>query len=268
MHRALRVSDGTQEFFVKLARPGHGPMLAAEADGLVALRATGSIRTPELIAQGAEEDYPLLVMEYLRLRPLTESAHGQRLAEALAEMHGHTGEQFGWHADNFIGHTPQANDLTRSWATFFAERRIRPQLELARNSGFDGELQRAGKRLLTRIPALFLDYRPQPSLLHGDLWHGNSGVTETGEPVIFDPAAYYGDAETDLAMSELFGGFPASFYATYRRVGRVSEDYERRKPLYNLYHILNHLNLFGRGYLGEALRLIDRLNRMLASDLN
>ena len=180
MHRALRVSDGAQEFFVKLAQPSHGRMLAAEADGLVALRATAAIRTPELVAHGAEEDYPLLVMEYLRLRPLTEGRQGQQFAEALAQLHGHTGEQFGWHNDNFIGHSPQANGFTRSWATFFAERRIRPQLELARSNGFDGELQRAGKRLLTRIPALFLDYRPKPSLLHGDLWHGNSGVTEAG----------------------------------------------------------------------------------------
>ena len=115
-----------------------------------------------------------------------------------------------------------------------------------------------GENLADKLPALFLDYRPQASLLHGDLWHGNAALC--GEaPAVFDPAVYHGDRETDLAMTELFGGFPEAFYAAYREAWPLSEGYETRKTLYNLYHVLNHLNLFGSGYRGQAERMIERL---------
>jgi fructosamine-3-kinase len=143
--------------------------------------------------------------------------------------------------------TPQQNSWCDDWAEFWRTRRMQPQLDLARRNGFD-------------LEATFDlgNHRPQPSLLHGDLWSGNAGFTAQG-PVVFDPAVYYGDREADLAMTELFGGFPRQFYQAYNDAWPLEEGYQRRKPLYNLYHLLNHLNLFGGGYLGQvsaALRLL------------
>lgn len=259
INRALLVEGSGQRYFVKLNSASAADLFAAEADGLAAIAATDTFRTPAVIASGATDDQSFLVLEHLDLRPLQSPEDGERFAEALATMHAVHGEYFGWRRDNYIGSTPQHNTESDNWARFFALQRIAPQLALARSKGFDGELQRLGQRLIDRIPALFLDYRPRPSLLHGDLWHGNAGMTTDGQPAIFDPAVHHGDRESDLAMSELFGGFPTSFYATYRRLGALDGDYEARKPLYTLYHVLNHLNLFGRAYLGEAARLTKRL---------
>lgn len=162
-----------------------------------------------------------------------------------------------------IGANPQANHRHEAWARFFVDCRLRPQLEMARARGYGGALGRAADPLLERVPAMFLEYCPRPSLLHGDLWNGNAAMDEAGRPVLFDPAVYRGDRETDLAMSERFGGFPAAFYVAYRSAWPLAEGYEQRKTLYNLYHVLNHLNLFGRGYLGQA----ERMLRTLADDV-
>ncbi|MBV2263144.1 MAG: fructosamine kinase family protein [Thauera sp.] len=265
IHTALRLEDaGGTCFFAKLAPAAEAPMFEAEADGLAAIAASSSLRTPAVIACGADAAHAFLVLEWLELQPLTSAADGARFAEALAALHRNVGEHFGWPRDNFIGRTPQANAERDNWAHFFVEQRLRPQFARARAQGFDIELQRQADRLLDRVPALFLDYRPAESLLHGDLWHGNAAVLADGTPVVFDPAVHRGDRESDLAMSELFGGFPAAFYAAYRRAWPLHEDYEQRKPLYSLYHLLNHLNLFGRAYLRESLRLATRLNEELA----
>ncbi len=264
IHHALALGDGKTRYFVKLGGRETLAMFQAEADGLAAIAATETFRTPAVVTTGASEAHAFLVLEHLAIRPLTSTDDGIRFAGALADLHRVTGERFGWHRDNFIGRTPQPNPPADNWARFFVEYRLRPQFELAQQAGYGPELRRAGERLLDRVPALFLDYRPQPSLLHGDLWHGNVGMTAAGEPVLFDPASHYGDRESDLAMSELFGGFPTAFYAAYRTRWPLNPDYEQRKPLYSLYHILNHLNLFGRGYLREAQRLTTRLNEALS----
>lgn len=268
IHTTMTVGDaaGTR-YFVKLGPRRCAPMFAAEADGLAAIAASDSFRTPAVIATGeqdAQHGHAFLVLEHLDLRPVQSAADGARFAEALVALHRRSGEAFGWARDNFIGSTPQPNAPHANWAHFFAEQRLRPQLALAREKGFGGELQRQGERLLPRIPALFLDYRPRASLVHGDLWHGNAAVLADGTPVLFDPAIHHGDRESDVAMSELFGGFPSNFYVTYRQAWPLHEDYAQRKLLYSLYHVLNHLNLFGRGYLGEALRLVTKLNQELA----
>lgn len=265
IHRTfvLGAADGAR-YFVKLNGAGRLPVFEAEADGLAAIAATGTLRTPTVIASGRDDTHAFLVLEYLDLRPLQSAEDGARFAEALVAMHHARGEHFGWHRDNFIGTTPQSNAETDNWALFFVRHRLRPQFARARQSGFEGALQRQADALLGRVPALFLDYRPQPALLHGDLWHGNVAIGADGTPVVFDPACHYGDREADLAMSELFGGFPGAFYATYRRLWPLDADYEARKPLYCLYHILNHLNLFGRSYLREAERLTTRLNEALS----
>lgn len=264
-HSAMIVSDGRTRYFVKHGGPGHDELFEAEIDGLAALADTGAVRVPAVVAMGADEAGACLILEHLDLRPLSSPEDGTRFAAALAELHENIGEVFGWGRDNFIGRTPQSNSPTMNWARFVAEQRIAPQFALARTHGFGGELQRLGARIVERLPALFLDYRPQASLLHGDLWHGNTGMTADGHPALFDPAVYHGDRESDLAMSELFGGFPASFYAGYRAALPLNDGYEARKPLYTLYHVLNHLNLFGRKYLGEAERLAARVDRELGT---
>lgn len=264
-HRALSVSDGRTRYFVKHGGAHTREMFEAEADGLAALAETGALRVPAVIGIAADDNGACLVLEHLDIRPLQSAEDGSRFAEALAELHHHLGERFGWRRNNFIGDNPQDNTPTDNWARFVGEQRLRPQLERARENGFTGDLQRHGARLIDRLPALFLDYRPQPGLLHGDLWHGNVGMTEAGQPVVFDPAVHYGDRESDLAMSELFGNFPPSFYAAYRKAWPLNDGYEARKPLYALYHVLNHLNLFGRSYLREAERLAARLDHELGT---
>ncbi|AUN96331.1 fructosamine kinase family protein [Pseudazoarcus pumilus] len=264
-HRALSVAGGEQRYFVK-----HGPadtfeMFEAEADGLAALAETGAVRVPAVIALGADDDGACLILEHLELTPLATPDDGARFGEALAEMHHHTGERFGWPRHNFIGRSPQDNTPSDNWALFFAQHRLAPQLLRARANGFGGDLQRHGARVIERLAGLFLDYRPQPSLLHGDLWHGNAAMTADGQPALFDPAVYRGDRESDLAMAELFGGFPPAFYAAYRRALPLNAEYETRKPLYALYHVLNHLNLFGRSYLREAERLTAKLDFALGT---
>ncbi len=265
IHTALRVADASGgAYFVKLASADCAPMFEAEADGLAAIAASASFRTPAVIACGRDGAHAFLVLEHLELRALQSADDGARFADALVRLHRDRGDTFGWTRDNFIGRNPQRNAPHANWAHFFVEHRLRPQFALARANGFGSELHREGERLFDRIPALFLDYRPQESLLHGDLWHGNAAALADGTPVVFDPAVHRGDRESDLAMSELFGGFPSSFYAAYRKAWPLHEDYEQRKLAYSLYHVLNHLNLFGRGYLREAIRLATRLNEELA----
>lgn len=258
IHRACVLEGGGRRFLVKLNDAAAAPMFAAEAEGLRALAAAAVLRTPTFVAGGEADGDAFLVLEYLELRAL-DADSGARLGEALAALHRVRAPHHGWPADNFIGATPQDNSPHADWGHFFGERRLRPQLALARRNGMESALARQGEAVIERIGGLFLDYRPAPSLLHGDLWSGNAARDADGAPVIFDPACYYGDRETDLAMAELFGGFPTSFYAAYRTAWPLDSGYERRKPLYDLYHVLNHFNLFGDAYLGQARRLVERL---------
>ena len=258
IHQAWHIDDGVRHFFVKTSATAVAPMLAAEACGLQALSAAAVVRTPTFVAQGQTSSGAFLVLEHFDLGPLDQRG-GALLGAALAQLHRSTGSAYGWSEDNFIGATPQHNAMHPSWPHFFGENRLRPQLERARDKGMDQALTAKGAALIERIGALFIDYRPMPSLLHGDLWSGNAAQGSDGAPAIFDPACYWGDRETDLAMAELFGGFPTSFFTAYRAAWPLDPGYESRKPLYNLYHILNHFNLFGNAYLGQAQRMIDRL---------
>ena len=258
IHHAWRIDDGLRRYFLKTNEIAAAPMFAAEALGLRALSAAGAVRTPTFITQGQTGSRSFLVLDYLDLTALDQTS-GARLGAALARLHRVTGNSFGWTGDNFIGSTPQHNAPHPSWPHFFGERRLRPQLQLALQNGMDKTLVAKGRAVIERIGGLFIDYQPAPSLLHGDLWSGNAAQGGDGEPVIFDPACYYGDREADIAMAELFGGFPSSFYAAYRAAWPLDSGYETRKPLYNLYHILNHFNLFGDAYLSQAQRIIERL---------
>lgn len=258
IHQAWHLDDGAHRYFVKTNEIAAAPMFETEARGLQALSAVGAVRTPTFITQGQTDSESFLVLEYLDLAALDQTG-GTRLGTALAQLHHLAGESFGWTGDNFIGSTPQHNAPHPSWPHFFGERRLRPQLQLALENGMDKALVAKGHAVIERIGGLFIDYRPVASLLHGDLWSGNAAQSGNGEPVIFDPACYYGDRETDIAMAELFGGFPTGFFAAYRAAWPLDSGYETRKPLYNLYHILNHFNLFGSTYMGQAQRMIERL---------
>ncbi len=234
------------------------PMFTAEATGLAALRAAGAIRVPQVFECGAVDEGARIEIEFLDLRGL-DRVSGAQLGRQLADLHRHAGKRFGFDADNYIGRLPQENGWHDEWALFYAERRLRPQLRRARDNGMEKKLTELGESLAERLSAFFIDYRPQPSLLHGDLWSGNAAALPDNTPVVFDPAVYYGDREADIAMSELFGGFPEAFYAAYREAWRLDSGYESRKTLYNLYHVLNHFNLFGAGYLGQARRMTEKL---------
>jgi fructosamine-3-kinase len=245
-----------RRFFVKLNRAERLSMFEAERAGLEALAATRTIRVPRVFATGCLAGSAYIVMEHIRLAGRPDAA---RLAIDLAALHGHCHRQFGFECDNTIGSTPQPNRFGDDWIEFWREQRLGFQLRLAADNGFDHRLVDAGYRLAENLEPLFGDYRPRASLLHGDLWSGNQGADADGNPVIYDPACYYGDHEADLAMMELFGSPGAEFFAVYGKYFPVDDGYARRRELYNLYHVLNHANLFGAGYAGRARRMIDDL---------
>lgn len=262
INKAVVLSDGPRHYFVKLNRADLLPMFEAEAAGLASMGATGAIRVPRPLYAEVAGDQAFLAMEYIALGGRRPTDGGATAGRQLAAMHRHSSEAFGWERDNTIGSTRQRNGPSPDWTAFWRDQRLAFQLELAARNGFVGRLQSSGERLLELFPAL-IDHDPVPSLLHGDLWGGNLGFDELGRPVIFDPAVYYGDREADLAMTELFGGFSADFQAAYREAWPCDAGYQTRKRLYNLYHILNHLNLFGAGYLGQAQAMIGRLLAVL-----
>jgi fructosamine-3-kinase len=258
INTAFCLHSDNSRYFVKLNRADLIAMFAAECVGLQELAATKTLRVPLPITCGQTADKAFLVLEYLELG--RASSHSERLlGKQLARLHQITQPYFGWHRDNTIGSTTQHNQQNDNWLVFWREQRLGFQLQLAAKNGYSGRLQTTGERLSADMTALFTGYTPLPSLLHGDLWAGNAAVDEHGNPVIFDPACYYGDREADLAMTELFGGFSREFYAAYRDTYPLHDGYAVRKKFYNLYHILNHLNLFGSGYLHQAERMIAML---------
>ena len=254
----LRIDGPDFPVFLKLGQASDEPMFDAEADALQAIAATNTVRVPAVIARGTACGRAWLAIEFIETgRPAPDAA--AHLGEQLAGLHSATGSQFGWHRDNWIGATPQRNTPEQDWPQFFAEHRLRAQLELAAGNGLSQSVVDRGYRLAAALPAIFADYAPSPSLRHGDLWGDNWACDLSGQPFIFDPASYYGDRDADLAMTELFGGFPDSFYRAYDTVLPRAPGYPLRRELYNLYHVLNHFNLFGGGYVAQAGTMIKRL---------
>jgi len=237
--------------FVKVGAVDQLDMYEKEVAGLQLLQLCSAIRVPAVLGCTRLSRCSLLALEFISLsaiRPQYEAPFG----DALAQLHSITADAYGLDQNNYIGRTHQINKWQKDWWPFFIECRLLPQRKLAQAKGMRSALLQDLDRLLERIPQQLGRYQPPPSMLHGDLWSGNMAVDESGRPVLFDPAVYYGDAETDLAMSRMFGAPGAAFYDAYHALLPLRDGHEFRCGVYDLYHWLNHFNLFGVGYLGQV----------------
>ena len=260
INKAYRFDGGNRQYFVKTNRDEYVHMFEAEKRALSEIADSQTVRVPLPLCCGEYGDTCYLVMEFL---DLSGRANMAQLGEQLATMHQITRPDYGWDIDNTIGSTPQPNEPSSDWIEFWREHRLGFQLQLAAKNGHFGQLQDLGEELLEIFPALFGNTAPPASMLHGDLWGGNCAAQADGTPVIFDPALYYGDREADIAMSRLFGGFGPDFYAAYNSAWPMEAGHEIRSTFYNLYHILNHLNLFGSSYYHQAIDMMRRLQSEL-----
>jgi len=262
IHEAWKLSaetaGGSRHFFVKTNTLDSKPMFAAEAEGLAAIRTAGCVGVPGTIVVDDDEERAWLVLEWLELTPLAP-ASAAALGTALAAQHRLPQSHFGWERDNFVGASPQVNGFSDRWLDFWRDKRLVAQLRMAARNRLPSKLIDRGERLASDCDALFRGYEPQRSLLHGDLWGGNASSLPDGTPVVFDPAVYVGDRECDLAMTELFGGFPPDFKAAYSTAFPIDDGYRARRDFYNLYHVLNHANLFAGGYVAQAGTVVERL---------
>jgi fructosamine-3-kinase len=256
IHQSFLISNtDNQSFFVKVNEAIHFDLLKTESNSLEKIKNTNSIKVPNVITLNHNKIFSFLVLEALNLK---HRGNHYALGQQLASLHKNTHKQFGFDHNNFIGYTPQKSQFCISWPEFWINNRLKPQLQLAYKNGFNSTLQ-SYEDTLFKACSQQLAHEPVASLLHGDLWSGNKGFLEDGTPVIFDPASYYGDRETDIAMTELFGGFNADFYRGYNDSWPLTENYQQRKNIYNLYHQLNHLNLFGGGYLSACQQAIETI---------
>jgi fructosamine-3-kinase len=256
--RKLELSSG-KLFFLKMARRGNSGMFDSEAQGLEELAKASAVRVPEVVAK----DSDFLLLEWIEEGNESTDSSMEQLGFQFTELHRFRGNKFGFNADNFLGDSPQSNTPTsagaENWATFYAENRLQFQAELTEKNGYaTPEMRDLLDLLIMKIPELLSGTEEKPSLLHGDLWCGNYLVDVFGEPWLIDPAVYYGHREADLAMTSLFGGFSKTFYSAYKSAFPLLPDYSEREPLYQLYHLLNHLNLFGKGYYGQVLSILKR----------
>lgn len=256
INSAYWLSDGQHQFFIKINTRERLPMFEAEMYGLDQIQRSNSIRVPQAIGCGVAGEQAFIVMEYINLSGQPDPT---RLAQQLATMHKSTQDQFGFAIENTIGLTAQVNDFTQDWVSFWQRQRLGYQLLLAKTNGYGNALYDTGMRLNEQLNHFFSGYTPLASLLHGDLWSGNQGADSAGSPVIYDPACYYGDHEADLAMMELFGSPGQRFFEAYDEIFPIDAGYNQRRELYNLYHILNHANLFGGSYVLQAHRMIASL---------
>lgn len=251
--RMLRIDCPGRSLFVKLLPADRTDAFQSEASGLELLRDADTFRVPQVYGYGNVGDLAWLALEWLDLRPVSTAEDGRIFGQALAALHARHGELYGLDHDNWLGDCPQQNGYFSSWPQFYARRRIEPLLHMLMAGGERGGLIGDLQSIVERLPALFLDYRPVPSLLHGDLWHGNAGMVDA-RPAVFDPAVHFGDRESDYAMTELFGGFPLAMYAAYQQYSPLDAGAASRRKLYRLRHLLNHLVLFGQSYRRETER--------------
>lgn len=255
-HRAYKISDGRKRFFVKVDHESAQSNFAAEAQSLTLLQQAADVKIPKVICTGVANQSSYLVLEHINLSD-GENNDWYEMGKQLAKLHLHTEQHYGCHFNNFIGKTQQINPWTDDWASFFSDFRIGKLLQLMAKKGIQFvDIDRATEQIYTHLKG----YQPKASLLHGDLWRGNVAFFNHA-PVIFDPASYFGDRETDLAMTELFGTFPQSFYQGYEAIWPLSDGYQQRKPIYQLYHILNHALMFGGHYLDSAKATLQNIQK-------
>ncbi len=261
--KRIELEDGSR-FFVKSRPDAPEGFFEAEIEGLEALEKTGVIRSPRVIGSGGgvgSDDPgspPFLILEWIE-SAAPASDHFSKLGNALAALHRTTADQFGFESDNYIGATPQVNPWKASWPEFFVEARIGFMLKLLERKGYaTAELRAGADKLLARIDDLLGGREIRPSLIHGDLWSGNIMSDESGAPVLIDPAVHYADREADIAMTELFGRFAPEFYGAYKESFPLDDGYEERRDIYNLYHLMNHLYLFGLSYMPGVMGVLRR----------
>ena len=256
----LLLSDGSI-LFMKANRRENGDFFRAEAEGLEAMKRTGAVNVPDVIGGGEDRNESFLLLEHVAEGRRTRGS-SEKLGRGLAEMHMYDTSSFtesgkyGFRHDNYIGAGFQCNTPGNKWSEFFINRRLRPQFEKAA-SYWDADFRKCIERFLDKAER-YLEEPDRPSLLHGDLWAGNYMIDTDGEPWLIDPAVYVGHREADLAMTELFGGFDRSFYDAYRESAGIDPYYSDRRDIYNLYHLLNHLNLFGGSYLYSVKSVVSR----------
>ena len=251
----LTLDDGTN-LFMKSNSSGFFPCFEAEKEGLEAIQKTNTVRTPEVLGLGTDGNRSFLLLEYIAGTNQVRD-YWETFAAELAAMHqADAGCRYGFQHDNWIGAGRQINTFHDSWIDFFRDCRLKPQLQAAADY-LSADERKKSEHLLSYLD-YYLQEPDRPSLIHGDLWAGNMITGNDGKGLLIDPAVYCGHPEADLAMTELFGGFSARFYETYKDIMKLEAGYKERRDLYNLYHLLNHLNLFGSGYLGSVCRILNR----------
>lgn len=250
------VYNSTQKkYFVKINNKDKLALFDAELDNLKHITNLTPFQTTTPITLGTTLDKSFFVLDH-KCISLSRTENWYQLGKQLADMHLNTTHgQFGWHQDNYIGNTLQINRWQSNWRTFFSEQRIGWQLQLlAEKSIKIGDIN----HIIKICHDLLLHHNTKPCLVHGDLWQGNVGFVNS-QPIIYDPACYYGDREVDLAMTELFGAFPNEFYQGYEQAYPLDNGYHQRKMVYNFYHILNHVNMFNHDYLEQAKSTLARI---------
>ncbi len=247
-----------KEIFIKVS-PQYSDMFMKEANGLRELQKANAVRTPTVFY--ADKD--ILILEFVAPSlTYNRKKFFENFGRRFAALHCCTDSHFGFYENNYIGSTPQINAQMLSWKDFFVQHRLEFQFRLSEKNGFaDKEFSRLASRLISQIDSLIPNDGEPPALLHGDLWSGNFLADESGNPVIIDPAIYYGHREADIAMTMLFGGFDEIFYFAYNEVFPLHTGWKRRMELYKLYHLLNHLNLFGTGYYSQVISTMRSLTK-------
>jgi protein-ribulosamine 3-kinase len=255
--KTQRVITVTGKSFV-LKQGALANMFSCEANGLAELAKSNAIRTPKVIA--VEDDF--LLLEYIA-KGHADFKFSEVFGRAIAQMHKLSADCFGFYEDNFIGSTPQLNlphkEENNNWIEFYFNKRLFYQFKLAQKNGYvDERFAKLFFNLEKKLPSILDGSSEKPSLLHGDLWSGNFLVDDSNNPVLIDPSVYYGHREAELAMTRLFGGFDDSFYASYNKEFPLVEGFQFREGVYTLYHVLNHLNIFGLGYIAQSIALMKR----------
>ena len=258
--QVLELTNGERVFMKQNSNPPTDFFLA-EVKGLRLLtKAKKGPRIPKPIALQSGPRPTFLIMEYLESSNESKN-FSDGLARKLAELHRISQDHFGLDHDNFIGSTPQKNNLEKDGIIFFRDHRIQFQRQLAQKAGLlPVSIDKKIDSLCENLNRFLDASGERPALIHGDLWSGNYFPDSNGNPCIFDPAVYYGLREADIAMTELFGRLPERFYDAYHEAFPMNHGYHERKDLYNLYHLLNHLNLFGSSYLSSVQKIVNRFS--------